>query len=186
VRTAQGGATKFVTAAGGGRYLGFPAPCAAKAKTCPRALLEGTDDPDLDPGTRQFRWGASVYVQKWQVAGSSNVMQKGVATTDSQWKLQIGASAGKAQCVVVGQGSSRAYVARSVATVADGKWHKVLCLRTSTALTVFVDGRTSGHAVVPAALSIGNALPVRVGGPNFNTASDMYHGFLDDVYATLG
>jgi hypothetical protein len=29
-------------------------------------------------------------------------------------------------------------------------------------------------------------LPLRIGGPNFNTTSDMYHGYLDDVYAVLG
>ena len=160
--------------------------CATGAKTCPRALLEGTDDPDLDPGTRAFRWGASVHIAKSQLAGSSNVVQKGVATTESQWKMQVGETHGKAQCVVVGRGSARAYIVRSTSTVADGKWHKVVCQRSGSVLSVFVDGVNRGRTTVPATMTIANDKPLRIGGPNFNTSSDMYHGFVDDVYAVLG
>jgi Concanavalin A-like lectin/glucanases superfamily len=186
IRATAGGTVRFVTSAAGGRYVGFPAACAAQATSCPRALLEGVDDADLDPGTRRFRWGATVYVQKSQVLDSSNVMQKGTSGTASQWKLQLGARLGKAQCVIIGQGSSTAYIARSAQSVADAHWHRVLCQRSGSTLTVFVDGAVAGHVTLPATLSIANAMPLRIGGPNFNSASDMYHGFLDDVYATLG
>jgi hypothetical protein len=183
VRTLNGGAVK-VYSANGGKYVGFPAKCATAS--CPRAILEGGDDVDLDPGTRQFRWGASVYVKRYQLKGSANVMQKGVVDTESQWKLQIGAAAGKAQCVVVGRGSTQAYVARSTVDVADGTWHRLLCVRTATALTVFVDGLRRGSVSVPVTLDISNNLPLRVGGPNFNPTSDRYNGFLDDVFAARG
>lgn len=186
VRSAQGGVVRFLPATSGGRYAALPAPCRTGATVCPRALLQGTDDPDLDPGTRRFRWGATVAITGSALAGSPNVVQKGVATTDSQWKLQLGAAAGRAQCVVVGQGSTRAYVARSSVGVADGRWHRLMCLRSGTTLAVFVDGRLRGQVAVPAGLSIANVLPLRVGGPNFTTTSDMYHGLLDDVYAALG
>jgi hypothetical protein len=165
VRTADRGAVRFFTAQTG-RYIGLPVRCAAHAGTCPRALLEGSDDADLDPGTRTFRWGASVNVTKAQLAGSSNILQKGVATTESQWKMQVGETHGKAQCVVVGRGSKTPYLVRSTVVV--------------------VDGTLRGRGPVPAALSILNDKPLRVGGPNFNTSSDMYHGYLDDVYAQLG
>jgi hypothetical protein len=184
VRTVNGGAVKFVAKSGGGKYIGFPARCATA--TCPRAILEGADDVDLDPGTRQFRWGASVYVQKYQLSGSANVMQKGVVTTESQWKLQIGANLGKAQCVVVGRGSTQTWIAKSSTNVADGTWHRLMCVRTPTALTIFVDGLRRGSVVLPATVDISNNLPLRIGGPNFNTASDRYHGFLDDAFAALG
>lgn len=187
VRTIDGGTVKFPAASGGGRYVGFPAYCVPTAtKPCPRALLEGADDPDLDPGRRQFRYGASVYVQKWQVHGSANVMQKGVVSTESQWKLQIGEQTGRAQCVVVGRGSTQTYIARSDITVADGTWHRVMCLRTATLLSVFVDGRKRGQMAVPATLDISNSLPLRIGGPNFAASSDMYNGFLDNAYVALG
>jgi hypothetical protein len=183
VRTLNGGAVK-VYSANGGKYIGFPAKCATA--TCPRAILEGGDDVDLDPGTRAFRWGATVYVKKYQLKGSANVMQKGVVDTESQWKLQIGANAGKAQCVVVGRGSPKAYVVPSSVDVADGKWHRVMCVRTATSLQVFVDGLRRGSMTLPATVDISNNLPLRVGGPNFNPASDRYSGFLDDVFAARG
>jgi hypothetical protein len=184
VRAAGGGAIRFL-AAKTGRYAAFPARCAA-GKTCARALLEAANDADLNPGTRPFRWGASVNVGKTQVTGSANVMQKGIATTDSQWKMQIGATHGRAQCVVVGRGSAKAYIVRSTVAVVDGTWHRIECLRSGAALTVSVDGVNRGRVAVPATLSVTNALPLRIGGPNFNTSSDMYHGYLDDVYASLG
>ena len=185
VRTADRGTVRFITAKTG-RYVAFPARCASGATSCPRALLEAANDADLNPGTRPFRWGASVFLTPARLAGSSNVLQKGVTTTDSQWKLQIGATHGRAQCVVVGRGSATAYIARSSITVADGAWHKVLCHRSGTTLAVYVDGVNRGRTAVPAALSIANTLPLRIGGPNFNTSSDMYHGYLDDVIAVLG
>ncbi len=185
VRSADRGAIRFLPTKAG-RYLGFPFRCATTATTCPRALLEGADDADLDPGTRSFRWGAYLNVSKAQLAGSPNVMQKGVATTESQWKLQVGATHGRAQCVVVGRGNPTAYIVRSTVTVADSKWHHVQCVRVGGAMAVYVDGVARGRVALPATLAIENNRPLRIGGPNFNTKSDMYHGQLDDVYARLG
>ncbi|MFI7540691.1 LamG-like jellyroll fold domain-containing protein [Actinoplanes sp. NPDC049599] len=168
------------------KVASFPAACAATARTCPRALLEGTDDADLDPGTRLFRWGAAVRVTRAQVNGSSNVVQKGVVDTESQWKMQIGAKRGRAHCVVVGKGSAQVYLVRSTVGVADAKWHSIMCQRAGASLTVYVDGQARGRIAIPATLSIANTRPLRIGGPNFNAKSDMFHGQLDDVYARLG
>jgi hypothetical protein len=185
VRAANGGRVTVVGATAD-KAVSFPARCATTTTSCPRALLEGTDDPDLDPGTRLFRWGASVRLTKAQVTGSSNVVQKGVVDTESQWKMQIGARQGKAQCSVVGQGAAQVYLIRSTVSVADDKWHDIMCQRSGTSLAVYVDGQARGRVTVPATLSIANARALRIGGPNFNTRSDMYHGQLDDVYARLG
>ncbi|MFI7603205.1 LamG-like jellyroll fold domain-containing protein [Actinoplanes sp. NPDC049681] len=187
VRRADGGSIHF-NGTTADKYAAFPAPCADSATLCPRVLLEGTDDADLDPGTRLFRWGATVRLTKAQVTDSSNVMQKGVSDTDSQWKMQIGAAQGKAHCVVIGQGAAKPtiYIVRSTVGVADNKWHDVFCQRSGTRLTVYIDGTDRGHITIPATLSIGNNLPLRIGGPNFHTRSDMYHGLLDDVWARIG
>lgn len=181
VRAADQGVVRFE-----GGHVAFPATCAAAATVCPRGLLEAANDADLNPGTRLFRWSARIQLTKAQLTGSSNVLQKGVATGGSQWKLQIGATHGRAQCVVTGVGSPTVYVARSAATVADGAWHKLLCQRSGSSLAVYVDGVQRGQATIPAGLAINNALPLRIGGPNFNARRDMYHGRLDDVYAELG
>ncbi|MBB4690300.1 LamG-like jellyroll fold domain-containing protein [Paractinoplanes abujensis] len=185
-RTADSGAVRYDTATPSGRYVTFPAACATTARTCPRALFETASVPNLNPGTRAFRWSARLQLTKAQIVGSANIMQKGVAKASSQWKMQVGKTNGKAQCAVVGAGSPQVYIARSSATVADGQWHKVLCQRSGTTLSVFVDDQPAGQTTIPASLSISNTLPLRVGGPNFNTKTDMYHGRLDDVYAELG
>ena len=185
VRSKDRGAVRFL-ASKTSHIVAFPPPCPKGAKICPRALLEAPSDTDLNPGIGKFTWGATLQVTKAQVVGSSNVMQKGASNIESQWKMQIGAAQGKAQCVVVGLGSAQAYIARSTNTVADGAWHRVMCRREGAALSVFVDGVSRGTAVVPAALSVTNTHPLRIGGPNFNTTSDMFHGSLDDVYAVLG
>jgi len=169
-----------------GQYVAFPDLCAPDAATCPRALLEAPDNANLNPGVRPFRWAASVHVLKTQVRGSANVMQKGTNATGSQWKLQIGQKAGKAQCVVIGVGSPTVYLAHSSAPVTDGVWHKVSCLRSGASLSISIDGVQQGTTTIPATLSITNTMPLRLGGPNFNKTSDMFHGQLDDVYAELG
>jgi len=185
IRSAERGAVRFAKGPTG-QHATLPARCLTTAKICPRALLEGADDPDLDPGTRGFTWAASVSVAKAQLAGSPNVVQKGVVTTESQWKLQIGQTHGKAQCVVVGRGNAKPYLVRASVSVADGKWHKIRCQRSGAALSVYVDGALKGRTVIPATLSIANDKPLRIGGPNFNTRKDMFHGSVDDVYAQLG
>lgn len=185
VRVADRGTVRFLPSTTG-RYAGFPGRCATGAATCPRALLEGTDDADLDPGIRPFRWGAQIFQVKSQLAGSSNVMQKGAANTESQWKMQIGATHGRAQCVVVGRGNPTPYIVRSSVTVADSKWHHVQCVRVGGAMAIYVDGVARGRVAVPPTLSIENNRPLRIGGPNFNTNSDMFHGYLDNAYAILG
>jgi hypothetical protein len=186
VRAADQGVIRVEGASSGGRYVAFPDVCATAAAICPRGLLEAPNAADLNPGTRMFRWSARVHLTKAQLRGSANVMQKGVATTASQWKMQIGATQGRAQCVVVGVGSATAYLVRSTTSVADGVWHKVLCQRSGSVLSVYVDGVARGQTTIPAALAITNTLPMRIGGANFNASGAMYHGLLDDVYAELG
>lgn len=185
IRSVDHGALTLGTA-GKGHFIGFPAKCAATATVCPRVLLEAPDDADLNPGLRRFRWAARIRVLPSQLTDSSNIVQKGVANTDSQWKMQIGPGHGKVQCVVVGHDTTQSYIVRSSGSAADGKWHRVLCERSGTSLAIAVDGVVQSRVGVPAALSIGNNRPMRIGGPNFTNSSDLYHGWLDDVYATLG
>lgn len=188
VRSANGAALQFGTRQPG-RYVAFPARCAPApdaAATCPRAIMEGGNDADLNPGSAPFRFGATVHATAAQVGAEANVVQKGVATTASQWKLQIGGGRARAQCVLVGRGSTRAYVAKSDITVADGRWHRILCRRAGTALLVYVDGVVRGRTTVPASLSIGNTMPLRIGGRALNGLTDLYGGNLDDVLVVRG
>jgi hypothetical protein len=184
VRSADGGAVRYVPR-GTGRAIAFPARCVATATTCARIILEGGDDADLDPGTQAFRFGATVRATAAQIGVGANVMQKGVATTASQWKMQIGRQ-GRPNCVLVGRGSTRIYLARASVRVTDGAWHSIACRRAGGTLTILVDGAVRGSTPVPAAVSVGNTLPLRVGGRNLTARADQFGGTIDDVYAVLG
>jgi hypothetical protein len=187
VRAAAGGQVRAVPARTG-RFVAFPVRCAATATAanCRRALLQGTNDADLNPGTNPFRFGASVLIAKSQIKNSSNVMQKGVVSAESQWKLQIGEAKGRAQCVIVGRGSAQPYIVRSTISVVDGRWHQVTCMRTATGLYIFVDGVRHGVVAVPATVSISNTRPLRLGAPNLALDSDSFNGYLDDVFVVRG
>jgi hypothetical protein len=185
VRGANNGQVAFTTA-GAGRFASFPALCAAGVTTCPRALMEAADSPALDPGARNFKWAATVKVTQSQLSGNANVMQKGVANAGSQWKLQISGKAGRAQCVMVAQGTGQKFTATSARPIADGGWHRLVCERAGTGLSVSVDGVAGAKVAVPATLSVDNAMPLRIGGPNLQNGGDMYHGQIDDIYVQLG
>jgi hypothetical protein len=185
VRGAANGQIAFTTE-GAGRFAAFPGLCAATATTCAKALLEAPDDADLDPGTRNFTWAASVRISRAQLSGNANVMQKGVANTDSQWKMQIGGRTGRAQCVLVARGTGQTFSALSAKPVADGNWHRIVCERAGASLAVSVDGVPGARTALPATAAVDNAMPLRIGGPNFSKDADMYHGQLDDIYVQLG
>jgi hypothetical protein len=184
VRSADGGVVRYVPR-GSGRAVVLPTRCSSNANRCPRVILEGGDDADLDPGTRAFRYGAHVRATSSQVGAGANIMQKGVAGRGSQWKMQIGRR-GHANCVLTGRGQPRAYLARSSAVVTDGRWHQITCRRAGSTLTILVDGATSGSVAVPANVSVSNAKPMRLGGRALNGRSDQFGGSIDEVFATVG
>ncbi|MDI6101160.1 LamG domain-containing protein [Actinoplanes sp. NEAU-A12] len=185
VRGSANGQIAFTTE-GAGRFASFPGICAATATTCAKALLEAPDDVDLDPGLRNFKWAASVRINRTQLSGNANVMQKGVANTGSQWKMQIGGRTGRAQCVLVARGTGQTFSVLSAKPVADGGWHRIVCERTGTTLALSVDGVPGARTTLPATAAVDNAMPLRIGGPNLAKDGDMYHGQLDDIYAQLG
>src|SRR5213076_3164477 len=73
-------------------------------------------------------------------------------------KSQVDGYAGRPSCAVGG------YLARSAVSIADGRWHDVMCERSDGWLTISVDGVPRGRVAVPAAAAIGNDLPLRIGG----------------------
>jgi hypothetical protein len=185
VRAAAGGKLT-VGAVGTNRYVSFPGACRTTTTACARVVLEAPDDADLDPGLRRFRWAARIAVVPSQVTDSSNVVQKGVDNGGSLWKMQIGPRKGLPQCAVFGASATQHYVVRSKQPISDGQWHRVQCERNGKSLAIAVDGVITGRGVVPATLSISNNKPLRIGGPNLTNTGDMFHGRIDEVFATVG
>ena len=167
-----------------GLAVRYPTRCHLPEDQCPRAILQGTRDDALNPGTRPLRYGASVLMTHADLADGANVMQKGYSVGGvSQFKLQVDHEAGRPSCVIASP--SKIYRVEPRVDVADGTWHELVCTRSGGRLTITIDGAESGSVAVPPALSIANAEPLRIGGKGANTGNDQYAGAIDNVHLTI-
>ncbi|MDQ7910280.1 LamG-like jellyroll fold domain-containing protein [Phytohabitans sp. ZYX-F-186] len=151
---------------------------------CPRVILEGTPAPELNPGTRGVRFGASVLMTAADTGDGANVVQKGFSTGGvTQLKLQVDGRAGQPSCVV----ASKTTIYRAVArvNVADGRWHALACFRSGRWLAIEVDGTQRAAVTMPPSVSIVNSEPLRIGGKSVSVDNDQYAGQLDDVFLTI-
>ena len=181
----NGGSLRLVRQ-GSGLALSYPDRCRlARERDCPRAILQGARDDSLNPGTRKLRYGASVLMTHADLADGANVVQKGYSVGQvSQYKLQVDHRLGHPSCVLAGDG--RIHRAEAMIDVADGRWHRLVCQRNRERLTLFVDGAQRAFVPVPAALSIANAEPLRVGGKGTSKGNDQFAGEIDDVFISIG
>ncbi|GLH95081.1 LamG-like jellyroll fold domain-containing protein [Phytohabitans aurantiacus] len=166
----------------GGWAARYPARC--DNPECPRAILESGPVEQFNPGTRSMRYGASVLMTAADTGDGANVVQKGYSTGGvTQLKLQVDGAAGQPSCVVASK--TKIYRVIAPVTVADGRWHALACARTSTNLSISVDGAPRGRVPVPADVSIVNSEPLRIGGKNLSPNNDQYAGLLDDVFLVI-
>jgi hypothetical protein len=191
LKTNQNGDLTVIDHPGQGKAVRFPAPCTpTPTTTCGLALLQTARTDDLNPGTRDFSYGADVLMTSAETRRHASIMQKGpVPNPGGQWKLQIEDTAGRPSCVITGKGAAPDDIPRALATVsvADGSWHKIQCVKTATVLTIYVDSINRGHASLPTGLTIENSYPMKVGGLNTTDQinNDQYFGALDNVYFNL-
>lgn len=170
---------------GDGRALRFPPRCDGGA-ACPQVILEVPDDETLDPGGTPFTYGAAVLLDRDELTGGSNVVQKGYYTDPTgQWKLQVDKEDGRPSCVVQGSRDgerTRAVVVADIG-VADGQWHTVTCSKRDDHVAIEVDGEEHGREDVRVG-SVSNDAPVRIGGKGIldDGDNDQFHGALDDVF----
>jgi hypothetical protein len=185
-RVAAGGKLA-TTPHGAGLAVRFPRPCAKYgAERCQRAILRSGPADFLNPGTAPFRYGASVLLAPSETSKGANVVQKGFSVHDAQFKLQVDGIEGRPSCVVVGTSSPSIYVALSSISVANSQWHQIECTRSSSALTISIDGKSYGQIGIPPSLSIVNDDPLCIGGKGTSPNNDQYAGAVDDVFVTRG
>lgn len=166
----------------------FPAKCVdITDSACPRAVLEIADTSQLNPQENDFVWGADILLTPEQTSKGSNVVQKGFANGGmSQWKLQVDNEKGRPSCVIVGVDQTEVHLALAEASIADGRWHDIVCRRTSEELTIEVDGRVEGVTALPDALVVDPPGPVRIAGKNSKQSNDQFFGAVSEVFLTLG
>jgi hypothetical protein len=183
-RTAAGGKLT-TTPHGAGLAVRFPQPCAKYGtQSCQRAILQSGRADFLNPGSAPFRYGASVLMAPSETSKGANVVQKGFSVRDAQFKLQVDGHEGQPSCVLVGKSSPSIYVALSSVSVANGQWHLIECTRSSSLLTISVDGKSYGQVGIPPSLSIVNDDPLSIGGKGTSPNNDQFAGAIDDVFVT--
>jgi Concanavalin A-like lectin/glucanases superfamily len=147
------------------------------------------DAASLDPGTATLRITAKV---KFTVVPSRSVVdydlvRKGLTgTAGGTWKMEIfppspGSPVGPAYCQFQ-DSSGRTASIRDSRNLADGQWHTISCVKTSTSISVIVDGaaRTSRVSLG----SISNSRPVTIGAKP--GGGDRYLGDMDEVSIQIG
>ncbi|WP_412746525.1 LamG-like jellyroll fold domain-containing protein [Krasilnikovia sp. MM14-A1004] len=182
---AANGAVATLVPHGTGQAVLFPPKCAVAA-TCPRLNLQAANTADLNPGTRDLRFGAAVRLAAAETSSGENIVQKGYSTSGGQYKLQVDGASGKPSCVMSDQNSPTLYVAKSSLSISDGGWHTLECRRAGTSLTIRVDDVQRGAATIPVTLSVVTTQPLRMGGKGLAVNNDQYHGYLDDVWLSIG
>jgi len=180
----SGGADLDVVQGAGddGDAVGFPKRCATSPR-CPHAMLEVASSPALNPGSREFTFGAAVWLAADETTSGSNIVQKGRFGTDGgQWKLQVDSLAGEPSCVV--RSGAEPLIVRSSVAIADSSWHRVECHRDASGLSIRVDGILD--RVLGATGSVDNDWPLRIGSPGVGPNDDQFHGRVDDVFLVVG
>ncbi|GAA2700022.1 hypothetical protein [Actinoplanes palleronii] len=153
LRTVPGtAAAPTLVAHGTGQALRFPG-----------LMLQSEATPDLTPGTRPLRYGASVQL----AAPETSTLLSG-----GRYALQV--VAGTPAC-----GIDAVHVAHGRVPVTDGAWHALECRRSDPGLSLYVDDVLQETVPVPATLALDSTAPLTVGG-------DQFRGTIDDVWVQIG
>ena len=150
--------------------------------THPQHLVTVPDSDALDPGTRDY----AVTVRLRTTHKFGNIIQKGQATVSGgNFKLQI--PNGIVQCLF--RGSSGSLLLSTPRRLNDGAWHTVRCERTTSGLSLAVDGSTVARRSGKTG-RISNSWPVTIGGKTscdqIDVGCDYYAGDLDRIELTAG
>lgn len=148
----------------------------------PRRLVTVADRSSLDPGTK-------TYAITWRMRTTKpygNVIQKGQSATSGGY-FKVQAPNGIVQCLFRGSGGSKAV--GSGRALNDGNWHTLRCERTSSGVSLSVDGGTP-RVARGATGNISNSFPLSIGGKtscNQGTVTcDYFVGDIDRVAITAG
>ena len=174
------GTTTAITAVAGSSGKGYH----FNGKT---SIVNVPDANSLDPGTATMRLTAHVRfsVAPSKSVGDYDLIRKGLAgTKGGDWKMEIFPASGKpapAFCHFQ-DGNGKTASVRGGTNLADGTWHTITCVKTASAVSVTVDGKTTS---VRAKLgSIANSQPLALG--QKPGGGDRYLGDMDEVSLQIG
>lgn len=143
-----------------------------------KSYVEVPDSPTLNPG------GAPISISFWMKtthlpsSGDYDLVRKG-DYPQQEYKVEL-EKTNQIGCTF--HGSLASNNATGGSSLANGKWHFVVCAENATAITLTIDGVVVKTTKVDVG-SISVATPVEIGAhPTF----DYYNGVLDDVSIAIG
>jgi Laminin G domain len=144
----------------------------------PERLAQVAHRTALNPGSGDY----AVEFRMRTTRNFGNVIQKGQSgATGGYWKFQQ--PNGQISCLFRGSGGSSTATSGAV-RVNDGQWHVVRCERTSSSVTMFVDGVVTGRNRNRTG-TIANTRPITVAGKlncnQVNITCDYFTGDIDYV-----
>jgi hypothetical protein len=148
----------------------------------------------LDPGSQNFSFGATVSMPAPPDAGETyDVLRKGLSSTrGGDYKLEVKNARGKAvaRCVVRDDARVGANI-QSLAKVnlAGTGVHTVTCTKTSTGVTIRVDGGAARTKSVNRLGAVSNTANLALGAKAEGTARtgfDWYKGKIHDAWVSVG
>jgi Laminin G domain len=146
-----------VALTGGGTGYRFPYIKPNSPPADPQHLVTVPHDNRLNPGTGDF----AIEFRMRTTHSFGNVIQKGQAgSKGGYWKFQQ--PSGKITCLFRGSAGSSTGTSGTV-RVNDGNWHTVRCERTSSMVTMLVDGNVTSRNR-NATGSIANTRPMTIAG----------------------
>ncbi|KRF04712.1 hypothetical protein ASG88_21120 [Nocardioides sp. Soil777] len=143
----------------------------------PERVIVIPDNPSLDPRTDTF----TVEIRYRTKEKFGNITQKGQsASPGGQWKIQN--PGGLPSCLY--KGSLTRGAVRSPIALNDNAWHVLRCVKTPTAVELWVDGVRVGRKL-GAVGTIDNKIPMTIGGKincdQITVTCDYFSGQIDYV-----
>jgi hypothetical protein len=140
---------------------------------------------DLNPGKGAFSFTLKVKTSTMPtlaIGGDYDLIRKGLATTaGGSWKMEI-MDDGRALCNLRAPNAQTQLWAGK--NLVDGTWHSIICARTSSAVTMTVDGVVVASGQ-PVKGSISNSSPMLIGAKT-TSGEDQTTGAIDNVTITAG
>jgi hypothetical protein len=166
-----------------GSYAAFPYVKPGTVSYGLSQLITVPDAPSLDPGASRF----TIELRYRTTHAFGNILQKGQATSPGgQVKLQQ--PKGRLTCMFK-TSVGRATAGSGTTLLDDGRWHDIRCVRTTSRVTLYVDGVRTGVSNHTTG-DLDNAKPWTIGGKpvcdGVEVTCDYFAGDVDRVRLSRG